>query len=495
MKKESGIELGRVERERLRSFFPQKLLNLLVGVAKRNSTGLYVVGGTVRDLLMGLDCKDLDLTLVQGAHKFCRTLQRELGEGTLVPLGTETEEACRLVWQGLDIDVSSFRGNATTIAEDLALRDFTINSMAVDLAPLAHGEAVPLLDPTGGRQDLASKILCHCRGAFADDPLRLLRGYRFAATLGFDLAEQTRTAIAADAPDIITVAAERVWSELNRIIEVDDSTQVLLMMHEDGLLSHLLPELYDGVGVAQPDFHHLDVFSHNVETLKQLEQLLKRPGNAYPENSEQVTRYLRSSQSKRCLKWAALLHDVGKPATIGNQGDNGRVTFHNHDQVGRRLLEQIANRLRWSREQQEITGTLIAHHMHPFHLCNVKRQQVLSRKAALKLCKRAGDLLPGLFLLAMADSLASEGALKPKEMEQELVELYREVETIFTEHIQPALSGPPLLRGKDLIKHFQLVPGPIFRELLNEVEVLQVEGELASKNEALAWVEHYLKNK
>jgi len=476
--------------------FAPEIIQALTQVAKRRSVEVYLVGGTVRDWMLGRIPHDLDLTVAAGAEAFCRELIRELGGGALVLLGTADEEAARVVWRGHDVDISAFRGGAKTLDEDLRLRDFTINSMAVPLVSLVDEPVTPrLIDPMSGATDLVSGLLRHCPRAFIDDPLRLVRTFRFMATLGFWPVEATLAAISDNAPDICKVAAERVHYELDLIMQTDTAAPVLWKMHQCGLLQQILPELYEGEGVEQPSFHHLDVFCHNFQALREMETLLAAPEKYFGEDAKvgEIPEYLADDRAKVWLKWAALLHDVGKPAAKGNSSaEDGRITFHGHDEIGRMQVEQLARRLKWSNVERERVAQLIGMHMHPFHLCNVRREQQLTARAALKLCRRAGEELPGLFLLAMSDSLAGSGELKPEKMEQELADLYRDVMAIQREHIRPALSGPPLVNGRDLIDRFGLTPGPIFSIILDELLALQVEGAITTREAALGWIDWYL---
>lgn len=476
--------------------FAPEIIQALAQVARRRSIDVYLVGGTVRDWLLGRRPGDLDLTVATDAEAFCRELICELGGGTLVPLGTNDEEAARVVWHGQDIDISSYRGSALTLDEDLRLRDFTINSLAVPLGSLVDESEDPMLiDPMNGTSDLASGLLRHCPRAFAGDPLRMVRAFRFMATLGFLPVEATLTAIGDSASAITRVAPERVQYELDRIMQTDSAASVLWKMHQYGLLPHILPELYEGEGVEQPSFHHLDVFCHNFQALREMETLLAAPEKYFGKEGEmgEIPEYVANIRVKVGLKWAALLHDVGKPAAKGTSAaQNGRITFHGHDEIGRRQVECLARRLRWSNNERERVAHLVGMHMHPFHLCNVQREQPLTVRAALKLCRRAGDELPGLFLLAMADSLAGNGELKPENMEQELADLYRAVMKIQREHIGPALSGSPLVNGRDLIDLYKLTPGPIFSLILDELLVLQVEGTITTRDAALVWIDRYL---
>jgi poly(A) polymerase len=476
--------------------YPAELLEALLRTAEKNGVRMYLVGGTVRDCLLDRDFHDLDLAVSGQVVSCAKYLQRELGGGTLVDLSGPDDEAVRLVWRGEQVDLAAFRAGATTIEEDLRLRDFTVNAMAVPLSQVqtkATASNSSLLDPTGGLEDLRQGRVRHCPGAFAADPVRMLRGYRMCAGLGFHLDQQTRAAIARDASLIEHIAAERISYELQLIFDSPRTTETLRDMAETGLLRRLLPELYQGEGVEQPEFHHLDVLEHCFLALQMMETIIAEPERFFPGHGEKISGYLQEERVVRCLKWAALLHDVGKPVTKEIRADkDDRVTFYGHDEVGRELFLQFADRSKWSKADAQLVGSLIAMHMHPFHLCNVQREDPVSKRAALKLCRRAEKSLIGLFLLAMADSLAGQGEKKPARMEEELLALFATVDRMYDETIAPVLHGPRLLTGKDLIGEFQLTPGPLFAEILNELEAARVEGKVVDRTTALAWVGKYL---
>lgn len=493
MEIESGVQTNLSRLAGLSSCYPVEVMAALGQTCRDLGVRAYAVGGTVRDLLMGRPPGDLDLTVEGGAHRFCRRLMSRLGGGAFVELGTEDEEGARVVWQGLDIDVSSFRGSCCSLIEDLGLRDFTINCLAVPL-PVDGGVELELIDPLSGLADIAAGVIRHCARAFDDDPLRLLRAYRFAAVLDFRIASGTEQAIENCAPRIAGVAAERLSHELHRILATERAAETLWRMHGVGLLRALLPELYSGVGVAQPGFHHLDVFHHNFQALREMEQILAGMERIYPGMAARVAPL--NEDALCCLKWAALLHDVGKPGARGeSEKEAGRVTFYGHDELGRELVETVGARLKWSNEERQGVGQLVAMHMHPFHLCTARKGGRLTRRAVLKLCDRAGSQLEHLFLLAMADSLAGQGELKPETMEQELVDLYHEVIEVYDERIRPVLENPPLLGGRDLIEEFRLTPGPVFSEILSELKALRVEGVVNDREEALAWVGRFLEGR
>ncbi len=478
----------------LRGNASPQVVHALLRIADRTDAALYLVGGTVRDWLLGRTACDIDIAAPCSAGVLAKQLLVELGGGTLVDLSGPEDEAVRVVWRNESVDFATFRAGATIIEEDLQRRDFTVNAMAVPLAALwSDGEPSCFLDPTGGLADLRDGRIRHCPGAFVADPLRMLRGYRLSATLGFCLVDKTREEVRKHAARITDSAAERIGYELRMIFNSPRAALVLQAMDEDGLLALLLPELYQCAGVEQPEFHHLDVLGHSFLALSTMEEILAEPQRFYPSRIEEISKYLQQEHALPCLKWAALLHDIGKSATRDVQaGNNGRVTFYRHDEKGVQIFREFAEGSRWSKADIERTGGLIAMHMHPFHLCNVSREGKITRRAALNLCRRAGPDLPGLFLLAMADSMASLGEKKPEHMEEELVELFDSVQKVYDDHIQPVLFGPRLLTGKDLIKEFALVPGPLFATLLEELEVARVEGKVTDRQTALAFVAAYL---
>ncbi len=474
--------------------YPQQLITALQRVAERRGLELFVIGGTVRDWLLGRIPGDLDISVAHDAISCCRHLIAELSQGTFVPLGGFEEDAGRVVWRGLTIDFSSFRQGARTIEEDLCLRDYTVNAMGVSLASLLDGSVAPsLLDPLHGSFDLEKKILRACPHAFVADPLRMLRGYRLSATLGFRMEDVTRAEIGHHVSLIRQVSVERISYELDLIMASGRAHRVMGQMAQVGLLWQIIPELAGGVGMEQPGFHHLDVFHHSLAALGFMEEILADPERFYPGCGARIREYSGQPGMKVRLKWAALLHDLGKPVTYAVRDDkDGRITFYGHDQAGKALVLKLGREWRWSNEDRERIAGLIGMHMQPFHLCNVRRDQPLSRKACLNLSKKAGADLIGLFLLAMADSLAGQGEKKPPVMEAELAGLLAEVLEIYEQYIQPAVNRPRLMNGRDLITMFALQPGPLFAEILDALQVAQVEGEVASREDARRWVRDYL---
>lgn len=473
------------------ALLPVWLRGPLAAVLAEQGGELYLAGGVVRDLLLGLQPADIDLTVPDDARAWAAKLAALTG-GALVPLGRE-EDAARVVSRGVTIDFSSFREGAQTLADDLVRRDLTVNALACRIDPLLDGtdsapaSLLPLIDPTGGRADLcAGLIRAASPQSFTSDPLRLVRVFRFAATLGFAVEGATLILVRQQSSLVRAVAPERVAHELDLIMAAPDSHATVAAMAESGLLWALVPELAAGIGMAQPKSHHLDVWEHNLETLAQMERILAAPGEFYPTSAVELQAYLAKAHRLHWLKWAALLHDLGKPATHALREDRGgRITFYNHDRAGARIFDDLARRLRWSNEARERVGELIADHMRPFHLANVARSGNLTLRAAVRMIRHAGDHLEGLFLLAMADSLAGRGIERIEGMEGELANLLAHLVRVRTDHVTPVHSAPPLLTGRDLIERLHLAPGPLFKRILAAVEEARMTGEVGDIEEAL----------
>ncbi|WP_417914363.1 HD domain-containing protein [Candidatus Electronema sp. JM] len=472
--------------------FTAGLLDKLAAMQRELGGEIYLVGGTVRDLLLGKQPGDLDLTVSSQPKRWAEQL-RQLTGGACVELGRE-EGTFRIVTpQGAVLDFSGFRQGTTCIEDDLRRRDLTVNALAAPLHEFLYDRsraALPVLDPTGGLNDLAEQRICAISEQnLLDDPLRLLRVFRFAAKLGFAIEPETLDQVRQHSPLISKVAKERIAYELDAIMATNQAHTAVLGLRDCGLLWEILPELRAGVGMSQPASHHLDVFEHCLEALRQIELVLADLPSYFAEGGAALAAYL-DEHPKRLVqvKWAAFLHDIGKPVCFGTKEDaqGGRITFYNHDLRGADLFTAFSRRLRRSREDTEATARLIAGHMRPFFLANNQRKGKLTLRACLRLIRDAGGQLPGLFLLAMADALAGKGEDSPKAIEEEVSGLFAQLQRIEQEHVAPVQAAPPLITGNDLITELHLVPGPLFRTILEAIEEAQMEHTISNRAEALA---------
>ena len=483
----TGILLENLQRG-LHGLASRHALIVLGGLAAARSVEVYLVGGTVRELAIGRPIQDLDLAVSAQTLELARDLAAAL-RGTYVLLD-EAERTARVVWQGEILDLAEFR--APSLEGDLAGRDFTLNALAVSLqAVLGQGPA-GLIDPLGGLEDLARGRLQMVAAAnFYDDPLRLFRAYRFAATHGFQVTAETTAAIRQAAPEFSRVAAERVHHELFLLLAAPAAAPVLGAMEAVGLLGRVFPELEDMKGVEQNGYHHLDVYGHSLATVAALEEVLATPAAFFGEMAAEVVRYTSRPPKTALLKLAALFHDAGKPQVRERRSQPERYTFYYHEKVGLEIFSRVAARLRCSQAEIKTVANLIQVHMRPFLLLPAFRERELSFRALGRLVRAARPELPGLFALAMADSLAGQGPLKPADSEAVLADLADAAYEFLKERLEAAERHPKLLSGHDLI-HLGLAPGPRFRQLLTAVEEAQWEGMVRTREEALEMVRRLL---
>jgi poly(A) polymerase len=459
-------------------------LGVLQDLARARDIQVFLVGGTVRELVLGGRTPDLDLAVSRHTLELAQDLARTLA-GTYILLDAK-ERTARVVAGADTLDLAEFRG--PTLVEDLKGRDFTINAMALDLAALLAGGPVAVMDPWGGLADLAQGLVrMLAAGNLAADPLRLLRAYRFAATHAFRITPETIAAIQTLAPALSRVAGERVHYELFQLLPSPRAAAVLRAMDQSGLLVQVFPEVADMKGVDQNGYHHLDVFDHSLEAVARLEEVLAAPGCFFGEAlAGEVARLAAQPGEAALLKVAALFHDVGKPQVQGRRADPERYTFYHHERVGVEIFQRAARRLRFSQAQTKAVAHYITWHMRPFLLFPLFIRGELTTRAMGRLVKAARGSLLGCLALAMADSLAGQGPLKPPDGDQRLGEFADAAWRFYQEHLTPARL-PRLLSGDDLLA-LGLAPGPEFRRLLAAVEEAQWEGQVATREEALALV-------
>jgi poly(A) polymerase len=458
-------------------------LRVLQDLARARGVRLFLVGGTVRELVLGGLSPDIDLAVSHQTLELAKAAARALG-GTYVLLD-EGERTARVVAGEVILDLAEFRG--PDLIADLQGRDFTLNALALDLAALLAGEPPELIDPLEGRADLAAgQIRLVAAENLADDPLRLLRAYRFAASHGFTVTPETEAAIQSLAPALSRVAGERVHHELMQLLASPRAGAGLGSLDRVGLLTQIFPELADLKGVPQDGYHHLNVFDHSLETVVQLERVLAAPADFFTDLAPEIQRQTTDPGRRAVLKLAALFHDVGKPQVQERRTSPARYTFYHHERVGVEIFQRAARRLRCSSAQIKAVTHYISWHMRPFLLLPLFIRGELSDRALGRLVKAARGELAVFWAVALADSLAGQGPLKPPEADRQLVELAETAWGFYQERLA-AGRQPRLINGDDLCA-LGLTPGPEFRRLLEAVEEAQWEGQVATRDQALALV-------
>ena len=444
--------------------------------------GTWVVGGSVRDVLLGRQPGDFDLVVDHRPDRYARRLAAEKG-GRLVALGRPGHGIFRVILGPTVVDVSALFGG--TITADLSRRDFTIGALAFDL----NREQV--IDIFGGIEDLAHEtVRMVSEAGFRADPLRMLRAYRIAAQLSFTLDPPTSEAIARHRKLLHRSAGERVHGEFAKLLRNPVSTRYLRRMAESGLLFEVFPELAALRGLAGGSgmHHRFDALEHTLTAYSRLEAMNGLTGRLPPEASRRVDAHFDPDRTV-LLKWALLLHDIGKPSTRST-GPDGRVHFYNHCREGARMVEAVAGRLRMSNRESEYIRFVVRHHLAPLMLFNAGAAGNPTRKAKTRFFIRCGDRSPDIILHGMAD-MAGKSRDTDQRAER-FLHFARDLLTAFWGEFRPRSAQAPLINGRDLVSGFGLTSSPVFSTLLAMVEEHRLRGRISSRKEALDLVADWL---
>lgn len=458
----------------------------LAAVAEIVAGPAWLVGGAVRDALMGRPVHDLDLLLPGGSLEAARRLAGRL-DAAFVPIGAPHGVA-RVVAsrpRPLRIDLADFRG--PSLEADLRGRDFTIDALAVPLVPLLAG-AAPVADPTGGLADLAARRLRACApGAFTDDPVRVVRALRLAH--GLDLAVDAETARLARAavPGLARVSAERVRDEVTELLRLTRTEPALREGEAWGVVDALLPEAAAMRAATQSAPHRFTVWEHSLRALEAADRLLADVALLAP-HAARVQASLAEPlgaglRRREVLKLAVLLHDVAKPETRTVDRD-GRVRFTGHDRLGAARAAAIAGRLAWPGRATESLVRLVRHHLRPMHLGMLDR---ITPRARYRFFRDVGEEVPALVCLALADA-AGTGGHPPALVYRGPVRSL--LDGLLAGEAAAALEAaePPLVRGDDVMAAFGLAPGPEIGRLLRRAREAQALGLFRTRADGLAWL-------
>lgn len=475
-----------------------------------NSSGqnIYLVGGTVRDLLIHSRLgNDFDFAVEGKGIPFARAFADRVG-GSFFFLDEERDSSRVVFKMGVcrggvtppvqesgarrfQADFSGIRGS---IEEDLRMRDFTINSLAIPLDErlVISGQwtEASLIDPTGGRGDIDDRVLrATSPNVLKEDPLRILRAFRFSSALRFRIGSELMDLIREEGDMLGGVSAERVRAELFMILEMSGACNVINDMDEAGILRILFPEVEKWKGFHQGGWHAHDLFDHSMRTVDASEDLLSRLNHYFPSHGKEIEALmgeeLEAHVSRRgLLKLASLLHDSGKFYTRTMEGGRGR--FLGHERAGEGISAGIARGLKLSRRSEKMLRVLTLNHMRVLGLSKLKK---VTGRARFRFFRDAEGFGLDLLLLSLADAMATP--IEGKRIE----ELKRLVQGLADYYFEEFITVPPrpLLTGEDIMRVFGIPQGKRVGEMLESLREAEIMGKVSNRREAVNYLKKYFK--
>lgn len=446
-------------------------------------TEFYLVGGTVRDILSGEKPKDIDITC-RNAKEIALEISKKKN-AAFVPLEKKPDEPCYRVVDRNDIssfiDISEMRGK--TIEEDLSKRDFTINSGAIEVS------SGKIIDPFQSEKDLKEKIIRMTYSkCFSDDPLRILRAFRFSSVFELKIENSTLKHLTSYIHLLPNVSPERIMSEIYLILATTRSNSAFREMDKLGILDIIFPEIVPMKKRGQDGFHHLDVWEHSLFTMENTEGILNNLSVFFGAYGDMVSKII-DTKKRQLLKLSALLHDIGKPSTKAFDSNKDKITFYGHDKEGAKIFLNIARRLKLSRADTEFIFKMIAEHINALNLA-VRRVKKLSK---LKWFRKMNDNSIAVLILSIADVMSSQGKNSASEIRDGLILSLKKIIFDYFDWIKAKISAPNLITGDDIIK-LGIEQGPEIGRIIRKIREAQDRGEIKKHEEAVYLAEQIIKH-
>ena len=443
-----------------------KILKEASAVSSKLKIPAYVVGGYVRDAILGKNPKEIDLMVEKNSAKFSEALAKKLKVDNIVRF--DRYHTYRIPYSKAEVEIAAARKETykstsrkpdkvilTNIEGDLSRRDFTINAIAASIMENNFGE---IYDPLSGISDLNNGILITPKDpdiTFSDDPLRMLRAIRFSASLNFDIEENIKKSITKKAERIKIISSERITAEIVKILSCNKPSKGFYLLKETGLLKYIFPELDIMPGIDIVNGHsHKDVFIHTLEVV---------------DNAAKLT-------NKMDIRFAALVHDIAKPQTKKYHKDKG-WTFHGHEEIGKRMLKDIAKRMKLSNNLRDYLMILTKLHLRPIALA----KKNITDKAIRRLMYEAGEYIDDLMILCRAD-ITTKNEKKIKKYMNNFERVEKLMLDVKLRDEMRAFKSP--VDGHIIMKTFSLKGGKVIGIFKHRIEDAILDGKIKNNYES-----------
>ena len=443
---------------------------------------IYLVGGAVRDILLGKEIIDRDLIITDEDAKDFSIKAADFLGGKFIPLDEENK-IYRVVLQDKINYLDITNPVEKSLEKDIMRRDLKVNAIAVDIKT---GE---IYDPTEGLKDFENRILNGIKEKnFTDDPLRLLRIFRFHSILGFDISQELMNIAKKYSKLIQQPAKERIEYELMKLFGGEFAHTALLKLDECNILEYIFPFVKELKQVPPNAHHHLDLFHHSIESVKQVQDLYNRADEYTKSHLLKVD--FGGFPRLAHLKLAAFMHDIGKFSTWTIEENTGRHRFIKHDDAGAKIAPKILKELMFSNKQIDYIKSMIKNHMYPSMVVSAPE---LSDKVMMRYVRKMEDNAIDAIIIAKADRLSALGPEITSEMVEENLTLLDKLLNFYIKAQETIKPLPKLLDGNDIMKEFNILPSPKLGEILDKLHEAQINGDVNTKEEAIKFVGSIIK--
>ncbi len=468
----------------------------------------YIVGGAIRDYLLKKEIKDIDILIASTKSNFTRLIFLLSKKTNIFPLDEENGIYRINLTKNLTIDIT----NTDNIENDILKRDFTLNSLLIEIKKVKiktknnlfelSFNTTDIIDKLDAINDIKNKKIRKISdNCFKEDPVRLLRAFRFEATHNFKIEKNTFDLLSRSIKLVNKTSPERLREELNKIIETENSSEILKRMSKCGLIFEIIPELKLQTRCAEVYYGKGGVFKHTLNVLKRLDIFYQNP-QKYLNISEKLKE--KAVEEKKLIKLSALLHDIAKPHKA--KIIEGRLRFFGHESYGGVLSEKILKNLRYSNNEIKYIKSIVSNHL---RIGNIAHNNIISNRAILRIFYELKDYTLGLLILSWADHASYIGEKKltkilkktkekpfeikkklPKEGEKKTLRFLQVVNMIARNYSKYIVSSDikPIINGHTIMKTLFLNPSPKVGEIIRKLINLQLEGKIKTREQAISYI-------